>query len=164
MAAGGVDRAVHVFSVPSLEPASNSSTEILTLHGHTSPISSIISNSSGTELISADWNGQINIYNIPAELPTEHQIPAEPSSYLPGQKKRRKLQGNITSTIPGLTDGDVGGGGWRRIADGVMRGCWDKNGKGTVWSAGWDGSVRGWDVQGGAGAVVRVNFRPRSRA
>ena len=68
--------------------------------------------------------------------------------------------------IEGLTDGDASGeGGWRRAPDGVMRGhkqrvggvVWDKSDNGRVWSAGWDGSVRSWDVETGACVVVRVS-------
>lgn len=171
LAAGGVDRAVHVFELPSLSPEAASGTEIFTLHGHTAPISSVCASSSGRELVSAGWDGQLNLYALPEEIPTEHQIPAEPTSYLPGQKKRRKMEksggmdGTSGKVIEGLTDGDVGEGGWRRMPDGVMRGhkgrvggvVWDKDEAGRVWSAGWDGSIRGWEVESGAGAVVRVS-------
>ncbi|RSH90780.1 ribosome bioproteinsis protein ytm1 [Saitozyma podzolica] len=169
LAAGGVDRAVHVFELPSLSPEAASGKEIFTLHGHTAPVSSVCASSSGRELISAGWDGQLNLYALPEEIPTEHQIPAEPTSYLPGQKKRRKMEksggadGTSGQVIEGLTDGDVGEGGWRRMPDGVMRGhkgrvggvVWDKDEAGRVWSAGWDGSIRGWEVESGAGAVVR---------
>lgn len=79
-----------------------------------------------------------------------------------------KTEGTGERTIEGLTDGEVGSGGWRRMPDGVMRGhkgrvggvVWDKADIGRVWSAGWDGSVRGWDVETGAAAVVRVGCVP----
>lgn len=88
-------------------------------------------------------------------------------SYLPGQgtKKRRKLEKDQEKApIEGLTDGDATGeGGWRRAPDAVMRGhtgrvgglVWDKLDSGKFWSAGWDGSVRGWEVQTGASGVLR---------
>ena len=169
LAAGGVDRAVHVFTISSLEPdiaasEGNTGREIYTLMGHTGPISSIIASKSGQQLISSSWDGNLGLYVIPTEEPTEHQLPEDPTSYLPGQKKRRKLN-EERGPIEGLTDGDVGTGGWRRGADGMMRGhkgrvgdlVWDKRDEGRVWSAGWDGSVRGWDVETGAGVVVRVS-------
>ncbi|WWD18794.1 ribosome biogenesis protein YTM1 [Kwoniella shandongensis] len=168
LAAGGIDRQVHVFTIPSLSPDSISPPrELYSLHGHTAPISSIIGSSTGRELISASWDGNLNFYVLPNEEPTEHQIAAEPMSYLPGQgnKKRRKLEkDNEKLPIEGLTDGDsTGVGGWRRVPDGVLRGhqgrvgglVWDKLDSGKVWSAGWDGSVRGWEVETGAAGVLR---------
>jgi ribosome biogenesis protein YTM1 len=160
---------VHVFSVPSLEPdiaasENNTAKELYTLMGHAGPISSIAASRNGRELVSASWDGALNLYSIPDEVPTEHQVAAEPVSYLPGQKKRRKMN-EERGPIEGFNDGDVGNGGWRRTPEGVMRGhkgriggvTWDKSDEGRVWTAGWDGSVRGWDVETGAGAVVRVS-------
>ncbi|WRT64956.1 ribosome biogenesis protein YTM1 [Kwoniella shivajii] len=169
LAAGGVDRLTHIFNLPSLSPDNTASPrEIYTLHGHTAPVSSIIASRSGKEIISSSWDGNLNFYILPNIEPTEHQLPSEPLSYLPGQgnKKRRKLEKEAGPKDPveGLTDGDsTGEGGWRRAPDGVMRGhtgriggtVWDKNDNNRIWSAGWDGSVRGWDVENGAGVVVR---------
>lgn len=169
VAAGGVDRATHVFSLPSLDPdvaASEGATarEVYTLMGHTGPISSVAA-SSGRDILSASWDGLLHLYVLPSTEPEEHQVPAEPTSYLPGQKKRRKLEGDAPRIIEGLTDGDVGEGGWRRVPDLVFRGhhgrvgagIFDREDAGRVWSAGWDGSVRGWDAESGAGVVVRVS-------
>ncbi|WVR04492.1 ribosome biogenesis protein YTM1 [Kwoniella sp. DSM 27419] len=176
VAAGGVDRLVHVFNIPSLLPESASSPrEVYTLHGHSAPISSVIASSAGREIVSASWDGTLNFYALPSSEPTEHQVPAEPLSYLPGQgnKKRRKMEKEAGGRDPieGLTDGDASGeGGWRRAPDGVMRGhhgrvggvTWDKLDAGRVWSAGWDGAVRGWDVDTGAAAVVRQGPNDKS--
>ena len=167
LAAGGVDRAVHVFTIPSLEPdvaasEANTGREIYTLMGHTGPISSIAASAAGKELVSASWDGNLNLYTIPSEEPEEHELAAEPTSYLPGQKKRRKMN-EERGPIEGLNDGDVGTGGWRRAPSGLMRGhkgriggvTWDKEDSSRVWTAGWDGSVRGWDVESGGAVVVR---------
>ncbi|ORY31788.1 putative chromosome organization and biogenesis-related protein [Naematelia encephala] len=167
IAAGGVDRSVHVFQIPSLDAdvaSSSSGRELYTLMGHTGPISSIAASSNGSELVSASWDGALNYYALPEEEPTEHTFPAEPTTFLPGQKKRRRLNGDAgKGAIEGLKDGDVGAEGWRRGPDGVMRGhkgrvggiVWDKNNGDKVWSGGWDGSVRGWEVGSGANAVIR---------
>ena len=73
----------------------------------------------------------------------------------------------IRAPIEGLTDGEASGqGGWRRAPDGIMRGhqgrvggvVWDKIQEGRIGSAGWDGSVRGWDVETSAGIFLRVRF------
>ncbi|KIR52962.1 ribosome biogenesis protein YTM1 [Cryptococcus gattii Ru294] len=168
VAAGGVDRQTHVYSIPSLSPdTADAPREVYTLHGHTGPVSSVIASSSGKEIVTGSWDGNINLYVLPDAEPTEHQVPADPVSYLPGQgtKKRRKLEKDQEKApIEGLTDGDATGeGGWRRAPDAVMRGhtgrigglVWDKLDSGKIWSAGWDGSVRGWEVQTGASGVLR---------
>ncbi|WVQ84238.1 ribosome biogenesis protein YTM1 [Cryptococcus sp. DSM 104549] len=168
VAAGGVDRQVHVFSIPSLSPDSVApAREVYTLHGHTAPVSAVIGSSTGKEIVSGAWDGNLNLYILPESEPSEHQVPADPVSYLPGQgtKKRRKLEKDMEKApIEGLTDGEATGeGGWRRAPDGVMRGhsgrvgglVWDKLDAGKIWSAGWDGSVRGWDVDSGAAGMVR---------
>ena len=163
VAAGGVDRSVHVFTIPTLDPSSSTQPrELYTLMGHTGPISAIVASPSGSELVSASWDGNLHLYNIPATENADHQLPAEPTSYLPGQKKRRKV-GEVRGPIEGLTDGDVGEGGWRRAPEGIMRGhkgrvgalVWDKEQSGRVWSGGWDGSVRAWEVESGVCDVVR---------
>lgn len=177
LAAGGVDRATHVFRLPSLDPAvaaseANTASEVYTLMGHSAPISSIVSSSLGREIVSAAWDGQINLYALPDEEPEDHELAAEPTSYLPGQKKRRKLMketGEGPKAIEGLTDGDAtgeSGMGWRRAPTLGFRGhsgrvgglVWDKDEASRIWSAGWDGSVRGWDAGTGANVVVRVSL------
>jgi ribosome biogenesis protein YTM1 len=171
LAAGGVDRQTHVFQIPSLTPGtSEPSKELYTLHGHTGPISSVLASESGSEIITSSWDGQINIYAMPTEDITEHQTPAEPLSYLAQRdlKKRRKIgESETRGPIEGLTDGDIGVGGWRRMPDGIWRGHkgrlgalgWAGRDTGKiVYSGGWDGSVRGWDVETGANVVVRVSY------
>ena len=171
LAAGGVDRQTHIFSIPSLTPDISESTsprEVYTLHGHTAPVSSVLATPSGREVLSASWDGSINLYTIPGEEPTAHQTPAEPISYLAQRdlKKRRKVGGEEKEgerTIEGLTDGDVGSGGWRRLPDLSFRGHKGRvgalgyAGNGVVYSGGWDGSVRGWDVETGENIVIRVS-------
>jgi ribosome biogenesis protein YTM1 len=175
VAAGGVDRATHVFRIPSFDPAeaaaeNNTAKELYTLMGHAAPIASIAAGPA-RELASGAWDGQINVYALPAEEPTEHELAAEPTSYLPGQKKRRKLMketGAGPAPIEGLTDGDAtgeSGMGWRRAPTLVLRAhkgrvgglLWDKEDGSRLWSAGWDGSVRGWDAETGANVVFRVS-------
>jgi ribosome biogenesis protein YTM1 len=171
LAAGGVDRQTHVFQIPSLAPdATSKPKELYTLHGHTGPITSVIASASGSEIISASWDGSINVYALPpsADDVTEHQVPVEPLSYLAQRdlKKRRKIgESEKSGPIEGLTDGEIGSAGWRRAPDGVWRGHkgrvgalgWAGRDSGNiVYSGGWDGSLRGWDVETGANVVVRV--------
>jgi WD40 repeat protein len=83
-------------------------------------------------------------------------------------KKRRKIgEDGPRGPIEGLTDGEIGTGGWRRMPDGVLKGHkgrvgalgWAGKDVGkVVYSGGWDGSLRGWDVETGANVVVRVSL------
>ncbi|WWC67770.1 ribosome biogenesis protein YTM1 [Kwoniella pini CBS 10737] len=169
LAAGGIDRLTHVFSIPSLSPEDNIQLpkEIYTLHGHTQPISTIISSKSGKEIISGSWDGLLNLYTLPNSEPNEHQISSEPLNFLTGQgnKKKRKLEKeNPREPIEGLMDNDsTGEGGWRRIPEINFKGhlgriggsVWDKFDQEKIWSAGWDGSVRGWDLNTGINSMIR---------
>lgn len=172
LAAGGIDRLTHVFSIPSIQPDISNELapkELYTLHGHTAPVSSVLATPSGREVLSASWDGSINLYTIPQdpELISEHQTIPEPISYLAQRdlKKRRNIGTASTAgneTIEGLTDGETGLGGWRRLPDSVWRGHKGRvgalgyGGNGVVYSGGWDGSVRGWDVETGENIVMRV--------
>lgn len=174
LAAGGVDSKVHIFDIPSLSDLTNQAPrEVYTLHGHTAPITSIITGREGQDVVSASWDGHINLYVLPpggvGAVDDEHYVEAEPTSYLPGQKKRRRLNKEKgedgSAQVEGLTDGEIGQAGWRRNPDNTLTGhkgriggmVWDKNSKDTVWSAGWDGSVRGWDL-GGVESTVKVSL------
>jgi ribosome biogenesis protein YTM1 len=171
LAAGGVDRQTHIFQIPSLLPSSEKPKELYTLHGHTGPVSSVLSSETG-EVITSSWDGSINVYVLPpsSEEVTAHQTEAEPLSYLAQRdlKKRRKIgEDGPRGPIEGLTDGEIGTGGWRRMPDGVLKGHkgrvgalgWAGKDVGkVVYSGGWDGSLRGWDVETGANVVVRVSF------
>lgn len=133
----------------------------------------MISGRGGKDIITGSWDGSVNLYVLPESEPTDeeagHQIDPNPTSFLPGQKKRRKIMNKdkSTSTVEGLNDGDIGEGGWRRVPDTTFRGhkgrvggmVWDKNDKERVWSAGWDGAVRGWELEMGREGVVRVSPR-----
>lgn len=167
LAAGGVDRATHVFSLPSLDPDIAASegataTEKYTLLGHSGPISTVSAHG-GREVLSASWDATMNLYILPSVEPEDHQLPAEPTSYLPGQKKRRKIEKvEGVRPIEGLTDGDATGEtgqGWRRAPDLTFTGHKGRIGAAVwqdgIWSAGWDGSIRGWDAETGANTVVR---------
>lgn len=174
LAAGGVDSKVHIFDIPSLSDTTNQPpVEVYTLHGHTAPITSVISGRQGQDVVSASWDGSINLYVLPpggaGHVDEEHYAEAEPTTYLPGQKKRRRLNKDKEKAegeqqVEGLTDGEIGQAGWRRNPDNTLMGhkgriggmVWDKNDKDKVWSGGWDGSVRGWDL-GGVESSTKVS-------
>jgi ribosome biogenesis protein len=103
---------------------------------------------------------------------TSHDLPAEPTSYLPGQnrsKKRRVAPESAATSGEATARGD-GTAGWRKAPEVILRGhtarvgggMWDKEEVGRVWSTAWDGSVRGWDAENGYGDVLKQG--PQDRA
>ena len=198
--AGGVDRQSHVFSITPermLQLAGNTSSpdpstgcqEIMTLHLHTGPISSLTPSRDYKHVLSSAWDGLLGVFKLPTReepLVQKHDVGAEPASYLTGQDRRSKKR--RLNTTAGVVDagpntagsnynGDVNGlapansGGFRKAPEIVLRGhsgriggsIWDREVRGNVWSAGWDGSVRGWDVDSGACEVVKVGPLARNR-
>ncbi|KAJ9102454.1 hypothetical protein QFC21_002854 [Naganishia friedmannii] len=162
--AGGVDRQAHIFRIPSLldmsATAATPPQEIMTLHLHTGPISSITPSRNYEHVLTSSWDGLLGVFSLPTPakpLEETHDLSAEPKSYLPGQnsKKKRKLAG--------AAGGDTQLGGWRKQPDMIMRGhtariggaIWDKEDRNKVWSAAWDGSVRGWEADLGFNSVLK---------
>lgn len=157
--AGGMDRRAHIFRLPSLGAEAGEASEIMTCHLHTGPISSIAASRDYSRVLTSSWDGQLGVFALPtASRPLEesHDVAAEPTSYLPGQNKKRR------KTAQGAEE--AGGGGWRKQPEMVMRGhdgriggaIWDQSDSARVWSAGWDGSVRGWDAESGYQAELKV--------
>lgn len=176
LGAGSLDRLGHVFRLPSLDAGAVSKPEeILTLHGHSGPISSIAPSRDYAHVLTSSWDTTLNLYALPtASSPLEsmmqHEVAAEPVSYLPGQnraKKRRVAPGangtaDAAASAEATAQGE-GSAGWRRAPFVTLRGhtariggaVWDRSVSGRAWSAGWDGSVRGWDAESGVGAEIK---------
>ncbi|KAI5995723.1 WD40 repeat-like protein [Pisolithus marmoratus] len=68
--------------------ASAPSQPLATLHLHTSPLTSITADSTGSTLLSASWDGNIGVWD--SIVPTEDDIVPETGD----RKKRRKIGGN----------------------------------------------------------------------
>ncbi len=173
--AGSLDRLGHIFAIPSLLDTTAQPEEILTLYGHTGPISSITPSKNFAQVLTASWDTTLHVYSLPtAEKPlssmSSHDLPAEPTSYLPGQNRSKKRRVVPESTSGEATARGEGTAGWRKAPEVIMRGhtarvgggMWDKQESGRVWSTAWDGSVRGWDAENGYGDVVKQG--PQDRA
>jgi len=156
----------------------------MTLYLHTGPISSITPSGDYKKVLTSSWDGLLGVFALPTEenpLVKAHDVSPDPSSYLTGQdrrQKKRRLNNLPTNTADDGLAGPVAGenglagkdtGGWRKAPEMVLRGhtgriggsLWDKERDGMVWSAGWDGSVRGWDVDSGACEIVKVSVGRR---
>lgn len=177
--AGGVDRQAHIFSLPSsaltdlttMKSTNSTPEELMTLHLHTGPISTISPSFDYSKVLTSSWDGLLGVFSLPTSdspLEEKHDVAAEPSSYLTGQDRRQKRRKVQSSTQEGAENGlaAVNAGGWRKSPETVLSGhkgriggaLWDHTEQGQVWSAGWDGSVRGWDAEMGGCKVVKVRF------
>jgi ribosome biogenesis protein YTM1 len=180
-----VDRQTHIFSIPSdrlVDLASHADPsagcrEIMTLHLHTGPVSSLSPSLDYSNVLTSSWDGLLGVFKLPTrEEPLEerHEVGPEPGSYLTGvdrRSKKRRLNVKDTTAIETPNGEQANGlpaansGGYRKSPEMVLRGhngriggsIWDKEQAGTVWSAGWDGSVRGWAVESGGCEVVKVS-------
>lgn len=156
LGAGGMDRHAHIFSIPSLndpEEANREGREIMTLHLHSEPVSSLTVSRDYQHVLTTGWDGLLGLFELPtADRPLEesHDLPAEPTSYLPGQNRKKRKIGASKETS-NLNPG------WRKQPLQVLRGhsgrvtssVWDKSDHSKCWSVGWDGSVRGWEAESG---------------
>ncbi|KAG6888730.1 hypothetical protein C0995_006382 [Termitomyces sp. Mi166 len=65
-------------------------TPLATLHLHTAPLSSITSNTTGTRLLTASWDGLIGLWDT--TVPDKDEVPEEVVSERGGKKKRRRVE------------------------------------------------------------------------
>ncbi|KAL7410122.1 WD40-repeat-containing domain protein [Mrakia frigida] len=171
LASGNMDGITRVFSLPTissdtLPSTTPSSTSLLSLHHHNGPVSSIQASknpSSSKSLLTAGWDGTIALFPLRERTKHDKSVP-EPLQTSKLQTKRRKLdKGLMAEQEKEREEGLVETTGWRVGPEAVFRGhkgrvgraIWDKTPGGEeqkIWSCGWDGSVRGWDVE------TQVNF------
>ena len=119
--------------------ASTSSKVLASLHLHTSTVSSIASNSAGTNLLTSSWDGLIGFWDT--TIPSADEVP-EPVLNERDRKKRRRIE-NSTSTrrkVPLLVlKSHIG-----RVSKALFA---RKDGKAA--SCGFDSTVRLWNTEFG---------------
>lgn len=164
-----MDGIARLWSVPRLDASfvlgqgekAPQATALMELHHHASPVSSLAPSSDGQYVLTAGWDSTIAIFPV-HHAPSAHDpaVPV-PRQLSNRQTKRRKVDPSLADEPE---DADVSKGGWRVAPEAVLRGhqarvgkaLWDKSDQGRVWSCGWDGSVRGWDVDLQVNSVVKV--------
>ncbi|KAG6856668.1 ribosome biogenesis protein ytm1 [Tephrocybe sp. NHM501043] len=113
---------------------------LTTLHLHTAPVSSISTNSAGTHLLTASWDGLIGLWDT--QIPENDEVP-EPEVGERDRKKRRKVEEN--KKVPRKAPVDVLKSHVGKVSGVVFAQGQEKE----AYSCGMDSTVRIWDTENG---------------
>ncbi|KAJ6547288.1 WD40 repeat-like protein [Mycena capillaripes] len=114
---------------------------------HTAPLSAVSSNSSGSQILTASWDGLIGLWDT--LVPDIDEVP-EPATG--DRKKRRKIEGNKPKRKAPLM---VLKSHTARVSGAVF------NDEKTAYSCGFDSTVRAWDLEHGVCAnTITASERP----
>ncbi|KAJ7600613.1 WD40-repeat-containing domain protein, partial [Mycena floridula] len=129
---------------------------LATLHLHTSALSSIASNSTGTHLLTSSWDGLIGLWDT--KIPSQDEVP---DVVLEGErKKRRKITEDAEkpkrkaplTVLKSHTD---------RVSRVIFGNKETGQGESTAYSCGFDSTVRTWDVENGVCTnTITVSEKP----
>ncbi|GAA5944622.1 Ytm1p [Sporobolomyces koalae] len=154
IASGGMDRLARVweYETPALSLTDMDMTpvapkSIYTLSLHQAPVSSVrsrpaaaASSSSAPHLLTAGWDGLIGVWDL---TPGVNEGEADHATFERTKKKRRK------GTDQTLVKNKLPAAVLRGHTNKVSRAIFDRSDENTAYSAGWDHSVRVWDLQHG---------------
>jgi ribosome biogenesis protein YTM1 len=117
---------------------------LASLHLHTAPLSTVSSNSSGSQILTASWDGLIGLWDT--LVPDDDEVP-EPATG--DRKKRRKIEGNKPKRKAPLM---VLKSHTARVSGAVFS---DEK---TAYSCGFDSTVRAWDLEHGVCSHTIVSW------
>lgn len=115
-----------------------SAVTLASLHLHTAPIASIASNSPGSHLLTASWDNLIGIWDT--IIPSADEVPADDA---PERKKRRKNADNSASKPKRKAPIGVLKSHTARVSKAIF----SPSASNKAFSAGFDSTVRTWDVE-----------------
>ncbi|KAG1849167.1 WD40 repeat-like protein [Suillus subalutaceus] len=113
-----------------------SASTVTSLHLHTSPLSSISTDASGSHLLTSSWDGLIGVWDT--SIPNDHQVPLDRGD---DRKKRRKI-----------APADIK----RKAPIAVLKSHTARK----AYSCGFDSTVRTWDVESGV-CINTINVPER---
>lgn len=134
----------------SLNLESPTASTIASLHLHTSPLSSISTDASGSHLLTSSWDGLIGVWDT--SVPDDHQVNLERSD---DRKKRRKT---ATANIKRKAPIAVLKSHTARVSKALFAA--GELAKGKAYSCGFDSTVRTWDVESGV-CINTINVPER---
>jgi len=123
------------------DTGNRTSSNLASLHLHTSPLSSIAYSRSGEHLLTASWDGLIGFWE--SQIPEEDEI--DVVEVQTERRKRRKVEGRNTEPRPKRkAPSSVLKSHTARVSKAVF----SSTGK-AAFSCGFDSTVRSWDVENG---------------
>ncbi|TFK52738.1 WD40 repeat-like protein [Heliocybe sulcata] len=128
--------------------APSSSQTLASLHLHTSPLSSISSNSSGSHLLTSSWDALVGLWDT--AIPAEDEI--SPDDLAPGRVSKRRKLANKDKSESGVrrkAPAQVLKSHTARVSKAVFSSEESAAGRSTAYSCGFDSTVRVWDVESG---------------
>lgn len=153
------DTTARIYSYDTVE--NDTPVALASLRLHTRPISSIHPNPSGELALTAGWDSLIGLWTL--TIPENHEVVAQDE--LSASRKRRKLgEGNKTS--PSAVEPEVVRKAPAYVLKShtgrVSKALFDTKRQNEAWSAGWDCTVRKWDVETGVCTETVVSNKPNS--
>ncbi|KAG1768606.1 ribosome biogenesis protein YTM1 [Suillus placidus] len=127
-----------------------SASTVASLHLHTSPLSSISTDASGSHLLTSSWDGLIGVWDT--SIPNDHQVHLDRGD---DRKKRRKT---APENIKRKTPIAVLKSHTARVSKALFAA--GEHAKGKAYSCGFDSTVRSWDVESGV-CINTINVPER---
>ncbi|KAG2124881.1 ribosome biogenesis protein YTM1 [Suillus clintonianus] len=134
----------------SLSSNGPSASTVASLHLHTSPLSSISTDASGSHLFTSSWDGLIGVWDT--SIPDDHQVNLERGD---DRKKRRKT---APASIKRKAPIAVLKSHTARVSKALFAA--GEPAKGKAYSCGFDSTVRTWDVESGV-CINTINVPER---
>ncbi|KAI6145001.1 WD40 repeat-like protein [Pisolithus tinctorius] len=149
VASASHDLTARLTKISLADDAARPSQPLATLHLHTSPLTSITADSTGSTLLTASWDGNIGVWDT--TIPTEDDLVPESGD----RKKRRKTGGNDRpkNKAPATV--------LKSHTARVSKALFALNSGRYAHSCGFDSTVRHWDVEVGVCTnTITVPERP----
>ncbi|KAM0791995.1 hypothetical protein ACM66B_007107 [Microbotryomycetes sp. NB124-2] len=156
-ASGGMDRIARVwqYQTPSVSDASTSIAApetLYTLHLHSSSVSSVRGRAlasshaqTSPHLVTAGWDGLIGLWDLTPGVNESDEPVAEDDEIENGDARRKKRRKQVATKSKAKAPINVLRGHEGKVSSAIF----DHSSATTAYSAGWDHSVRSWDLETG---------------
>lgn len=164
LASGGMDRSVRVWRVPSNSgPAigmadadvSSGPHAVYVLPLHTAPVASVRASSSPSrpQLLTASWDSLIGLWDL-APSPSDSAV-GEGDVDESERKAKRRRKAAVNGDVDALKRKEPAAV-FKAHKGTVSRAIFGRENNGKAYSAGWDHTVRRWDLETGACELTKV--------
>ncbi|KAG6849879.1 ribosome biogenesis protein ytm1 [Arthromyces matolae] len=155
------DLTAQLLQVTPSSPGSSSPSKtntLASLHLHTAPLACIASNSAGSHLLTASWDGLIGFWDT--TVPEKDEVPEEEVGERGGKKKRRRLEDGEGKRVKRKAPLEVLKSHIGRVSGVVFA----PDEETTAYSCGFDSTVRVWDTEKGLSVhtITKANLQTAS--